>query len=49
MESLPGSTLPEELRRLGYVVAATGETERILPDMSISKVKRWTITGRETG
>jgi hypothetical protein len=47
MESLPGSTLPEELRRLGYVVAATGETERILPDMS--KVKRWTITGRETG
>jgi len=30
MQVLPGSTLPEELRGLGYDVTEDGETERIL-------------------
>jgi hypothetical protein len=30
IECLPGSKLPDDLRGLGYVVAATGEGERIL-------------------
>lgn len=30
MECLPDSTLPDELRKLGYTVEADGETERIL-------------------
>jgi hypothetical protein len=31
MECLPGSTLPDELRKLGYTVEADGQGERILP------------------
>src|SRR5712671_561873 len=31
MQCLPGSTLPDDLRGLGYDVTETGETERILP------------------
>ncbi|MEH2547126.1 hypothetical protein V1283_003771 [Bradyrhizobium sp. AZCC 2262] len=31
MECLPGSTLPGDLRKLGYTVEANGEGERILP------------------
>lgn len=31
MECLPGSTLPEELRKMGYEVTEIGEGERILP------------------
>ena len=30
MECLPGSTLPDELRRAGYTVTETGTTQRIL-------------------
>jgi hypothetical protein len=30
MECLPDSTLPDDLRKLGYVVTETGEGERIL-------------------
>ena len=31
MECLPGSSLPDDLRKLGYDVRETGEGERILP------------------
>jgi hypothetical protein len=31
VECLPGSTLPDELRKAGYDVIETGEGERILP------------------
>jgi hypothetical protein len=31
MQCLPGSLLPDDLRKLGYVVTASGETERIIP------------------
>jgi hypothetical protein len=30
-ETLPGSTLPQELRKLGHNVVEVGEGERILP------------------
>jgi hypothetical protein len=30
-EAMPGSALPDELRKLGYIVVPTGTTERILP------------------
>ena len=31
LQVLPGSALPDELRKLGYIVVSTGTTERILP------------------
>lgn len=31
MECLPDSTLPDDLRSIGYAVVKTGEGERILP------------------
>jgi hypothetical protein len=37
MQCLPGSTLPGELRGLGYDVTETGEIERILPTAIVQK------------
>jgi hypothetical protein len=36
MECLPGSTLPDELRKAGYDVTGIGSGERILPTASSS-------------
>lgn len=38
MECLPDSTLPDELRKLGYTVESDGETERILPHAITTQV-----------
>ena len=43
MECLPDSTLPEELRKLGYKVEADGEGERILPHAGIVRVLRYSF------
>ena len=32
LQVLPGSTLPDALRKLGYFVERTGQTQRILPN-----------------
>jgi hypothetical protein len=37
MQCLPGSTLPAELRGLGYEVTETGDAERILPGAIIER------------
>jgi hypothetical protein len=36
-ECLPGSTLPDELRKLGYDVVEIGEGQRILPHQITEK------------
>jgi hypothetical protein len=41
MECLPGSTLPDELRKAGYDVTEIGAGERILPT---AIVERFTMT-----
>jgi hypothetical protein len=37
MECLPGSSLPDGLRRLGYDVEPAGEGERILPSAIVER------------
>lgn len=37
MQCRPGSTLPDDLRGLGYVLTVIGETERIIPGTVIEK------------
>jgi hypothetical protein len=37
IECLPGSTLPDELRKAGYDVTEIGEGERILPTAIVEK------------
>lgn len=45
MQCLPGSSLPDDLRKLGYVVAEIGETQRILPT---AIVERFVVGGDGT-
>lgn len=40
MECLPDSTLPAELRKLGYDVSESGEGQRILPAAIVEKFTR---------
>jgi hypothetical protein len=40
LDCLPGSALPEELRKLGYDVTETGEGERILPAAIVERFVR---------
>lgn len=37
MQCLPGSTLPDSLRDLGYDAVEVGETERILPTAIVER------------
>jgi hypothetical protein len=47
-EALPGSALPDELRKLGYIVVPTGTTERILP-MAIKQAMTMSSSGALIG
>ena len=38
IEALPGSTLPADLRGIGYNITETGTTERILPNAVVEMV-----------
>ncbi len=40
MECLPGSSLPDELRKLGYEVTEMGDGERILPHQIVRRFVR---------
>jgi hypothetical protein len=43
-DALPGSALPDELRKLGYDIERTGESERIMADtMKIEIVEQFDV------
>jgi hypothetical protein len=37
-QALPGSCLPDQLRKLGYIVNETGDAQRILPNAIVEEL-----------